>query len=155
MTRTSAGLLVYRCSGDGLQVLLVHPGGPLWAKRDEGAWSVPKGEVDEGDRPEATAAREFEEELGHSPPRGEWIDLGEVMQTRKRVLAWAVEGDLDAENVRSNTFEMQWPPRSGHRVQFPEVDRAAWFEPESAIGKLVPAQRAFIARLVAHFDATR
>jgi predicted NUDIX family NTP pyrophosphohydrolase len=131
-------------------VLLVHPGGPFWARRDDGAWSVPKGELDDGDDPVLTAAREFREELGQDPPLEDWAELGEVRQAGgKRVLAWAVRGDLDVEHIESNTFEVEWPPRSGRRTTFPEVDRAEWFGIQVATRKLVGAQAAFIERLVA------
>lgn len=130
----------------------MHPGGPFWKKRDEGAWSVPKGEIDAGDEVAATVAREFEEELGSvPPPPSTWIDLGEVTQAGgKRVRAWAAEGELDENAITSNTFEIEWPPRSGRRAQFPEVDRARWCSPEEAARLLVPAQAAFVVRLVEH-----
>jgi predicted NUDIX family NTP pyrophosphohydrolase len=152
VSKRSAGLLLFRRSTEAIEVLLVHPGGPFWAKRDDGAWSVPKGEVDDGnDR--ATAAREFAEELGHPPPTSGWIDLGEVVQSGgKRVRAWAAEGDLDVTRLASNTFEIEWPPRSGKRATFPEVDRAAWCSPAVAAHKAVPAQVAFVERLVAQLD---
>lgn len=130
-------------------MLLVHPGGPFWANRDDGAWSIPKGEVDDDDR--ATAAREFAEELGHRPPTSGWVDLGEVVQSGgKRVHAWAAEGDLEVTDLKSNTFETEWPPRSGRMATFPEVDRAAWCSPEDAAHKLVPAQVELVDRLIAH-----
>jgi len=130
----------------------VHPGGPFWKRRDEGAWSVPKGEIDPGDDPVATVAREFEEELGSAPPPpSTWVDLGQVTQAGgKRVRAWAAEGDLDADAIASNTFETEWPPRSGRRESFPEVDRARWCTPGEAGRLLVPAQAAFVVRLVEH-----
>jgi predicted NUDIX family NTP pyrophosphohydrolase len=141
---------LYRGSEDALEVLLVHPGGPFWARRDDGAWSVPKGELDDGDDPVLTAAREFREELGQDPPLEGWAELGEVRQSgAKRVLAWAVRGDLDVAHITSNTFEIEWPPRSGRRTTFPEVDRAEWFGIHVATRKLVGAQAAFIERLVA------
>ncbi len=150
MPKTSAGLLLYRGDGDALEVLLVHPGGPFWVRRDDGVWSVPKGELDEGDDPVATAAREFREELGEDPPLEGWVELGEVRQSGgKRVLAWAVRGDFDAEHITSNTFEIEWPPRSGRRATFPEVDRAAWFAMSAAAPKLGSAQAAFLERLAA------
>ncbi len=150
MAALSAGLLVYRRrEGEGIEVLLVHPGGPFWARRDDGAWSIPKGEVDGTDDLRATAAREFREELGRDVPAGEWLDLGEIRQrSGKRVRAWGVEGDLDAGEVLSNTFEMEWPPRSGRRQAFPEVDRAGWFGPASARHKLVPGQSKLVDRLL-------
>ena len=148
--RRSAGLLLYRGSGTGLEVLLVHPGGPVWARRDDGAWSIPKGEYEDGEQPLTAARREFEEELG-SPPSAadDPIDLGEVRQkSGKLVRAWAIAGDLDVTQVTSNTFTMQWPPRSGPMCEFPEVDRAQWFGPDEARVKLNPAQVAFLDRLV-------
>jgi predicted NUDIX family NTP pyrophosphohydrolase len=148
--KRSAGLLLYRHGAESIEVLLVHPGGPLWAKRDLGAWSIPKGEVDDGDD-RATAAREFAEELGQPPPETGWIELGEVVQSGgKRVLAWAALGDFDVAGLTSNTFEMEWPPRSGRRTAFPEVDRAAWCTPEEAGRRLIAAQAELVERLVAH-----
>ncbi|MGH9019120.1 MAG: NUDIX domain-containing protein [Acidimicrobiales bacterium] len=149
MAKLSAGLLLFRGAGSGpLEVLLVHPGGPLWATRDEGAWSIPKGEVDDDDAA-VTAEREFTEELGSSPPAGARIDLGQIVQKGgKRVHAWAVAGDLDTASVRSNTFEMQWPPRSGRIMTFPEIDRAAWLDLAAARVKVLEAQTPFLDRLV-------
>jgi predicted NUDIX family NTP pyrophosphohydrolase len=141
---------VYRRRGAELEVLLVHPGGPFWAKRDEGAWSLPKGEIDDpADEPLAVARREFEEELGVAPPdTGGAIALGEVRQAGgKRVTAWAVEGDLDVSATASSTFEMEWPPRSGRTETFPEVDRAGWFGVAEARDKLLQGQRPFLDRL--------
>ena len=150
MPKRSAGLLLYRRSGEAIEVLLVHPGGPFWANRDDGVWSVPKGEVDDGDD-RATAAREFAEELGHPAPTSGWVDLGEVVQSGgKRVHAWAAEGDLDVTELKSNTFETEWPPRSGRIETFPEVDRASWCSPGDAVHKLVPAQVELVDRLVGH-----
>ena len=144
----SAGLLVWRGSGEAREVLLVHPGGPFWARRDAGAWSIPKGEVDASEAPLAAALREFAEELGSPPPDGEPVGLGSVRQkNRKEVLAWALEGDLDATAAHSNTFTMEWPPRSGQMAEFPEVDRAEWFTVAAAREKLIPAQAAFLDRL--------
>jgi predicted NUDIX family NTP pyrophosphohydrolase len=130
-------------------VLLVHPGGPFWAKRDAGAWSIPKGEYDEGEEPLAAALREFEEEVGSAlDAAGELIALGDVRQkNRKVVTAWAAEGDVDASAVRSNTFAMEWPPRSGQTQEFPEIDRAEWFPLARAREKLIEAQAAFLDRL--------
>ena len=153
MPKASSGLLVYRFAGPrsaSLEVLLVHPGGPLWAKRDAGAWSIPKGEHGTGDDPALCARREFEEELGVAPPPGPWSDLGQITQAGgKRVRAWAVRGQLDVSIIRSNTFEMQWPPRSGKYESFPEVDRAGWFSLDDARRRLNPAQKTFLDRLVA------
>jgi predicted NUDIX family NTP pyrophosphohydrolase len=144
----SAGLLLWRGWGAGREVLLVHPGGPFWARRDAGAWSLPKGEYAEGEDPLAAARREFEEELGSPPPGGSPVSLGSVRQkNRKEVVAWALEGDLDASACHSNTFTMEWPPRSGQMAEFPEVDRAGWFGVDAAREKLVPAQAAFLDRL--------
>ncbi len=146
----SAGLLVFRRRAGELEVLLAHPGGPYWARKDDGAWSVPKGELEEDEDPLMAAQREFAEELGRPAPDGEPISLGEVVQkNRKVVVAWAVEGDLDPDSVVSNMFEIEWPPRSGEVAAFPEIDRVAWFDPVTARQKLNPAQAAFIDRLVA------
>jgi predicted NUDIX family NTP pyrophosphohydrolase len=146
---TSAGLLLYRRREGTLEVLLVHPGGPLWARRDEGAWSIPKGEYVEGEEdPLAAARREFAEELGSPPPDSEAVDLGEIRQkSGKRVRAWALEGDLDTAHITSNTFAMQWPPRSGRMQEFPEVDRAEWFPLSEARQRINPAQAALLDRL--------
>lgn len=146
--KRSAGLLLYRPT-PRLEVLIVHPGGPFWAKRDEGAWSIPKGEIDGGEDPLAAAQREFVEELGVACPPGPFTALGEVMQKAgKVVMAWAVEGDVDLDAVLSNTFEMEWPPRSGNMVQFPEIDRAEWVKPDVARQKLNSAQAAFVDRCI-------
>jgi len=151
----SAGLLLYRQTVDGvLEVLAVHPGGPFFQTRDDGAWSIPKGEVESDGDVEATAEREFAEELGTPPPPGPRIDLGQITQRGgKRVRAWAVSGDLDPTTVSSNTFELEWPRASGQVVAFPEVDRAAWFTVAEARRKLIEAQTAFLDRLVAALDA--
>ena len=148
---TSAGILLYRDGQTGpsdREVLLVHPGGPMWARRDLGAWSIPKGEVEPGEEPLQAALREFAEELGSPAPAGEPVALGEVrLKSGKRVRAWALPGDLDASMIVSSTFEMAWPPRSGAIQMFPEVDRAEWFGLELARQKLNPAQAAFVDRL--------
>jgi predicted NUDIX family NTP pyrophosphohydrolase len=130
-------------------VLLVHPGGPFWASKDAGAWSIPKGEYDDGDDPRACALREFEEELGTPlPPGAELTELGSVkLKSGKQITAYAVEGDLDADAITSNTFTMEWPPRSGAAREFPEVDRAGWFDLEQAREKLNPAQAELLVRL--------
>lgn len=152
---TSAGILLYR-ERQTHEVLLVHPGGPLWARRDLGAWSIPKGEVDPGEDPLAAARREFAEELGSAPPDGEPLPLGEVrLKSGKRVHAWALAGDLDAAAIVSGTFEMPWPPRSQTVRTFPEVDRAQWFTLELAKLKLNPAQAAFVDRLAEILDSPR
>ena len=148
MAKRSAGLLMYRGSGARLAVLLVHPGGPFWARKDLGAWSIPKGEYAAGEDPLAVAQREFAEETGVTP-RGEFQPLGEVVQAGgKRVSAWAVEGDLDPATIVSNVFELEWPPRSGRKRSFPEVDRAEWFTPEEARARILAGQRPSIDRLV-------
>jgi len=147
---SSAGILLHRAGNAGREVLLVHPGGPFWAKKDDGAWSIPKGELDPGEDPRACALREFAEETGTTVPPGELADLGEVrLKSGKTVVGFAAEGDLDAAAIVSNTFELEWPPRSGRRQAFPEVDRAGWFGLEAARAKLNPAQAAFIDRLEA------
>ena len=147
MPKRSAGLLLYRLTGGEVEVFLVHPGGPYWATKDEGAWSIPKGEIDEGEDPLAAARREFKEETGVWP-EGEAIPLGTVRQPGgKLVTAFAVEGDLDADTIRSNTFTMEWPPRSGRMRAFPEVDRAGWFGKEEAERKILKGQRAILDAL--------
>ena len=133
-------------------MLLVHPGGPFWARRDDGAWSIPKGEIEPGELPVEVARREFREELGKEPPAAEPRPLGSVRQTGGKVVhAWAAEGDLDVSRIESMAFEMEWPPRSGRTASFPEVDRAAWFDLQTARGKILDAQRPLIDRLEAAF----
>jgi predicted NUDIX family NTP pyrophosphohydrolase len=150
MARRSAGILLYRRGGGGLEVLLVHPGGPLWAGRDLGAWSIPKGEVADGEEPLAVALRELEEETGHRLPEAGLVPLGEIRQRGGKVVtAWAAAGDLDPATITSNTFTMEWPPRSGRRREFPEVDRAGWFDLATARGKLLAAQAELVDRLEA------
>lgn len=152
MAKASAGLLLYRFAGvaaDAIEVLLVHPGGPFWARKDEGAWSIPKGEYESGDDPLLCARLEFLEEVGSAVPDGALEDLGEVTQGGgKRVHVWALEGDLDVTSIDSNTFELEWPPRSNKLQSFPEVDKAGWFALDGARQKLNPAQVAFLDRLV-------
>jgi predicted NUDIX family NTP pyrophosphohydrolase len=147
MPNNSAGILMYRCSGDEIEVLLVHPGGPFWRKRDLGVWSLPKGELDDEEDPETTARREFEEELGVESP-GPLQPLGEVRQRAGKIVrGYALEGDLDVSNVRSNDVAIEWPPRSGRTTYFPEIDRAAWFTLSLAREKLLASQRPFLDRL--------
>jgi predicted NUDIX family NTP pyrophosphohydrolase len=147
---SSAGILLHRDGDDGTEVLLVHPGGPFWARKDLGAWSIPKGELDEGEDPRATARREFEEETGTPLPDGALEELGTVkLKSGKLVEAFAVAGDLDPATLTSNTFELEWPPRSGRIQAFPEIDRAEWFGLDAAREKLNPAQVAFVDRLEA------
>jgi predicted NUDIX family NTP pyrophosphohydrolase len=148
MAKLSAGIVLWRGEGPAREVLLVHPGGPFWAKKDLGAWSIPKGEYAEGEDPLAVAKREFEEELGSPPPGGPYRALGEIVQpSRKLITAFAVEGNFDPATVRSNLFELEWPPKSGRMQSFPEVDRAAWFRLEEARSKIQPGQAPFIDRL--------
>ncbi|MCU1673430.1 MAG: MutT-like protein [Frankiales bacterium] len=144
MPKRSAGILLWRRSPD-LQVLLAHPGGPLFARKDAGHWTIPKGELDPGEEPLAAAYREFTEETGIAPPDGPALPLGEVTQkSGKVVTAWAVEGDLDVDAVEPGTFTMTW---QGRLQEFPEVDRVQWFSPAEAVEKLMPAQVPFVARL--------
>jgi predicted NUDIX family NTP pyrophosphohydrolase len=147
----SAGLLLFRHTGQGLEVLLGHMGGPFFARRESGAWTVPKGEYDPGEPAWEAARREFREELGLPPPDGEALPLGEVRQSGgKTVTAWAVEADLDPAAVVPGTFAMEWPPRSGRVQEFPELDRVAWFPLERAREMIVGAQAAFLDRLAEH-----
>jgi predicted NUDIX family NTP pyrophosphohydrolase len=155
MAKLSAGLLLYRRSGDDVQVLVAHPGGPIWARRDAGAWSIPKGAPLAEEPLVVAARREFEEETGHRAPAGECFDLGEVrMRSGKVVHGFAIEGDLDPGQIRSLTVEVEWPPRSGRVVSVPEIDRVLWAGPVEAHRRLNPAQAAFVDRLLAHL-ATR
>lgn len=148
MAKRSAGLLLYRGRGSTLEVFLVHPGGPFWVKKDAGAWSIPKGEYAEGEDPLEAARREFQEETG-SLPEGEPVPLTEIRQAGgKFVKAWAMEADLDASTIRSNTFTMEWPPKSGKQQEFPEIDRAGWFPLNSAREKILGAQAAFLDELI-------
>ena len=149
MPKKSAGLLLYRKAQKGPELLLVHPGGPFWVKRDAGAWSIPKGEYEGDEEPLACAMREFEEELGAPPPQGKILPLGELSQpSRKTIIAYAVEGDFDPQRLRSNTFEIEWPPKSGQLKSFPEVDKAAWFTIEESRTKIQSGQAPFIDRLL-------
>jgi predicted NUDIX family NTP pyrophosphohydrolase len=148
MPKRSAGILLYRRPNGEPEVLLVHPGGPYWEKKDLGVWSIPKGEYDDAEDPRACALREFEEELGARPPEGELAALGTAKQSGGKVVtAWAVEGDLDPAGARSNTFTLEWPPRSGVMREFPEVDRADWFTLDDARRRINPAQAVFLERL--------
>ena len=155
-SRQSAGILLYRKVENRLQVLLVHPGGPFWAKKDLGAWTIPKGEHEEGEDPEQAARREFAEETGASLALEELVPLGEVRQkSGKIVRAFAAEGDFDPKELNSNTFELEWPPRSGRRIEVPEVDRAEWFDLEEAARRLFEAQRPFLERFQESADPHR
>ena len=150
MPRRSAGILIYRGAGAEVEVLIAHPGGPFWAKRDLGAWSIPKGECEEGEEPLECALRELREELGEAAPRPcEPIALGSVRQKGGKVVhAWGAEGDFDPAALAGNKFALEWPPRSGARREFPEVDRVEWFSPPTAREKLLEAQVAFVDRLL-------
>jgi predicted NUDIX family NTP pyrophosphohydrolase len=149
VARTSAGVLLYRRGQDGVvEVLIGHMGGPFWARKDDGAWSIPKGEYGDGEDPFAVARREFEEELGSPVPAEDFLPLGQVRGSGKLLTVWAAEGDLDAATCRSNTFPLEWPPRSGRVQEFPEVDRAAWFAVDAARAKLVKGQVPFLDRLL-------
>jgi len=151
----SAGLLLYRRGNVGLEVFLGHPGGPFWKKKDEGAWSIPKGLIGPGEKPLAAAKREFAEETGFYPP-GKTLPLGYAKQPGgKTVHLWALEGDFDPDNLRSNMFEMEWPPGSGRRQCFPELDRAAWFAIPEALQKILKGQAVFLARLLETLESTR
>src|SRR5215831_13942958 len=146
--KRSAGVLMYRRGASGLELLLVHPGGPFWKNKDLGAWSIPKGEYAEGEDPLAVAKRELEEETG-ARPSGVFLPLGDVVQGGGKVVtAFALAGDLDPATLRSNTFELEWPPRSGRKASFPEVDRAQWFSPAEARAKILKGQSELIARLL-------
>jgi predicted NUDIX family NTP pyrophosphohydrolase len=148
VAKRSAGIVLYRDRTGACEVLLVHPGGPFWEKKDLGAWSIPKGEYEEGEDARGCALREFEEELGVSPPTDEPTDLGSTKQAGGKIVSgWAAEGDLDPTGVRSNTFTLEWPPRSGVIREFPEVDRAQWFTLAEARRRINPAQVVFLERL--------
>jgi predicted NUDIX family NTP pyrophosphohydrolase len=149
LPKQAAGILLYRQTADGLEVLLAHPGGPLWAKRDLGAWTIPKGQFSDDESALAAAKREFEEEMG-SPARGEFAELGSIRQPSGKIVhAFAAESDFDVETVKSNLFMLEWPPRSGKHGQFPEVDRAEWFSIDEARRKILKGQEPFLDRLLA------
>jgi predicted NUDIX family NTP pyrophosphohydrolase len=150
MPQRSAGILLYRRRGREVEVLLVHPGGPFWAKKDDGAWSVPKGGYEPGEDPLAAAKREFQEETG-SAPEGDAVALGSFRQSSAKIVdVWAVEGQFDPGGLKSNTFTMEWPPRSGRLREVPEVDRAEWFTPEAAARKILKGQRPVVEALLQH-----
>jgi predicted NUDIX family NTP pyrophosphohydrolase len=149
MPKLSAGILLYRARQGAVEVLLVHPGGPFWAKKDLGAWTIPKGEYEQGEDPLAAALREFQEETGHEPPADGLVELGTIRQRGGKVLtAWAAAGDLDPATVVSNTFTMEWPPRSGRQQEFPEIDRAAWFSLDDAHARILSGQVPLLDELV-------
>jgi len=152
----SAGVLLYRRRGEEVEFLLVHPGGPFWRRKDTGAWSIPKGQVEDEEEPRACAIRELEEELGPAPELDpeQLIELGSIRQKAgKLVEAWAAEADFDPATLASNTFSMEWPPRSGSEQEFPEVDRAEWFDLEKAREKILPAQAELLDRLVERLES--
>jgi predicted NUDIX family NTP pyrophosphohydrolase len=151
--KRSAGILLFRRAGPSVEVLLGHMGGPFWVKRDAGGWSIPKGEYEPDEQPEAAARREFHEELGVPVPAGELIDLGDVRQgSGKVVTVWAIESDFDPKDVVPGTFDLEWPKGSGRIEQFPEIDRVAWVDVEGARAKIVAGQQPFLDRLVDHLD---
>ena len=153
--RTSAGILLWRSREDRVEVLLAHQGGPFWVKKDLGHWTIPKGEVEPGEEFVAVARREFAEETGYEVPNDPLVDLGEITQkSGKRVLGWAAEGDLDPSTAVSNTFDMEWPPKSGAIRAFPEIDRVEWFDLDEARRRLNPAQVPFLDRLRAALAGT-
>ncbi|HET9411828.1 MAG TPA: NUDIX domain-containing protein [Candidatus Saccharimonadales bacterium] len=148
MPKISAGLLVYRFTHGSLKMLLIHPGGPFWVKKDLATWSVPKGLADEGEELFTAATREFTEETGITPPVNNPIDLGFVKYGNKKVFVWAVEGDVDVRRIQSATIQLEWPPRSGQMREFPECDKAGWFTPDAARRKLVKGQVPLVDRLI-------
>jgi predicted NUDIX family NTP pyrophosphohydrolase len=154
--KRSAGILLFRRSGEETEFLLVHPGGPFWAKKDAGAWSIPKGQIEDEEEPRACAIRELVEELGKAPELGpeQLIELGSIKQKAGKVVeAWAAEADFDPATLASNTFAMEWPPRSGNQQEFPEVDRAEWFSIEMAREKILPAQAELLDRLLERLES--
>lgn len=152
--KRSAGILLYRRQEGRIEVLLVHLGGPFWSKKDEGAWFIPKGELEESEQPLSAALREFREELGCEPPSGEPLELGTVKnKSGKLIYAWALQGDIDLADFKSNTFTLEWPPRSGKMREFPEIDRAAFFALSDAASKLHSAELPLLERLRALLDA--
>jgi predicted NUDIX family NTP pyrophosphohydrolase len=148
MAKQAAGILLYRRGRAGLEVLLAHPGGPLWARKDAGAWTLPKGQFTDSELPLDAAKREFEEEMG-SAPSGEFQSLGTIRQPSGKVIhAWAAEADFDVRTVKSNLFELEWPPKSGLTAEFPEIDRAGWFSIAEARIKIIKGQEPFIGKLL-------
>lgn len=149
--KRSAGILLFRRSGGNPEFLLIHPGGPFWARKDEGAWSIPKGQIEDGEEPLACAIRELKEELGPAPELDpeQLVELSSIRQRGGKVVeAWAAEGEFDPGALASNTFSMEWPPRSGSQQEFPEADRAEWFDLETARAKILPAQAELLDRLL-------
>ncbi len=154
MTRKrSAGLLLYRWRDGSLEVLLGHPGGPFFARKDDGVWTIPKGEYEAGEEPLAAAYREFTEEIGTAPPDGDPVPLGQTLQSNGKVATvWGLEGDLDVTEIRCNLFDLEWPPKSGRMQQFPELDRASWFDLDTARRKAFASQLPFFERLEQHLS---
>jgi predicted NUDIX family NTP pyrophosphohydrolase len=155
-TKHSAGVLLFRVNGTGPEFLLVHPGGPFWKRRDQGSWTIPKGQIEDGEDPRDCALRELGEELGAAPELSpeQLIELGSIRQRAGKVVeAWAAEAEFDPAALDSNTFSMEWPPRSGNEQQFPEVDRAEWFDVEQARRKILPAQADFLDRVLEHLGS--
>ncbi len=156
LPKRSAGLLIYRRKERGLEVLLVHPGGPLWAKKDRGAWSIPKGEYGEDEEPLAAAQREFKEETGFDLDRGEFVSLGVIRQAGgKMVSVWAHQGDYDPQSLISNRCTLEWPPRSGRRMEIPEVDRGGWFTIEEAQNRILASQQPILSSLARTLERGR
>ncbi len=154
MPKLSAGIMLYRKRAAGIEILLVHPGGPFWAKKDIGAWSIPKGEYTEDEDAFVAAKREFKEETGSDAPSTKAFELGQVKYSNKLLTAWALEGSLDARRISSNTFTMEWPPKSGRKQEFDEIDRAGWFLPADAKQKLVSGQVELVERLCEQLDVS-
>jgi predicted NUDIX family NTP pyrophosphohydrolase len=155
-SKHSAGILLFRRGGEGVEFLLVHPGGPFWRRKDIGAWTIPKGQIEDGEEARACAVRELEEELGQAPKLDpeQLIALGSIRQRAGKVVeAWAAEEDFDPATLASNTFSMEWPPRSGGEKEFPEVDRADWFDLETARKKILPAQAELLDRLLERLES--
>jgi len=155
-SKHSAGILLFRRGGEGAEFLLVHPGGPFWRRKDLGAWTIPKGQIEDGEEARACAVRELEEELGRAPELdpGQLIELGSIRQRAGKVVdAWAAEAEFDPATLDSNTFSMEWPPRSGSEQEFPEVDRAEWFDLETARKKILPAQAELLDRLLERLES--
>lgn len=150
MPKQSAGILPFRRRNGNVEILLVHPGGPFWAKKDKGAWGLAKGEIGEGEQPMQAAKREFSEELGLQTPEGEYIDIGTAKTSSKIIYGWAVEAELDATNISSNMVDIEWPPKSGQTMQIPEVDKAEWFKITRALPKMHGNQAVFLESLAEH-----
>lgn len=152
MKKESAGILLYRRKGTGIEIFIAHPGGPFFVRKDEGVWSIPKGIIDEGEDRFTAALREFKEETGQDSPT-DGFELTPVhRKDGKTIYAWAIEGDADPAKIESNRFELEWPPRSGKKIEIPEIDRADWFTPEEAKKKLHPPQQAFVDELLARLE---